>query len=124
MSEYNGWTNYETWNVNLWLSNDEYTYRQAQRIIRLADTKYEAEKALEEYVTDPENGMVPDIPASMAADLLGAALDAVNWREIVDHEWDELHDDTNTAPCICGEHVEGQPCPLDDEEEPTNAETT
>ncbi len=24
--EYNGWPNYETWNVNLWVFNDEYAY--------------------------------------------------------------------------------------------------
>ncbi len=28
---YNGWTNYETWNVALWLGNDEGMYRLARR---------------------------------------------------------------------------------------------
>ena len=26
---YNGWTNYETWNVSLWLQNDERMYKLA-----------------------------------------------------------------------------------------------
>jgi len=25
---YNGWTNYETWVVNLWLANEEPSYRE------------------------------------------------------------------------------------------------
>lgn len=29
-TDYNGWTNYETWNVALWLQNDEAMYRLAR----------------------------------------------------------------------------------------------
>jgi hypothetical protein len=30
MSAYNGWTNYETWNVALWIGNDEGIYALAR----------------------------------------------------------------------------------------------
>ena len=26
MSEYNGWKNWDTWNVNLWITNEEHSY--------------------------------------------------------------------------------------------------
>lgn len=31
---YNGWTNRETWLVNLWLTNDECYYEELQAIIK------------------------------------------------------------------------------------------
>ena len=32
--EYNGWTNWETWNVALWADNEEETYKTKQRFVR------------------------------------------------------------------------------------------
>jgi len=31
MSEYNGWKNYETWNIALWIGNDESFYQLAKK---------------------------------------------------------------------------------------------
>ena len=34
---YNGWKNWATWNVALWLGNDEGLYKIARRCVRYAD---------------------------------------------------------------------------------------
>tara|TARA_Y100000385_G_scaffold191226_1_gene197728 strand:+ start:2295 stop:2546 length:252 start_codon:yes stop_codon:yes gene_type:complete len=34
---YNGWTNYETWNVALWIGNDEGLYNMARRCYSYQD---------------------------------------------------------------------------------------
>lgn len=36
-TEYNGWTNYETWNVALWMSNDEFLYNTAKACVEYAN---------------------------------------------------------------------------------------
>ena len=79
MSDYNGWTNYETWNVNLWLSEyfdgiasecDSCTYGE------LADL---LESSFNRLYADEIPTMGP------LADLLGAAISSVNWYEIAEH---------------------------------------
>ena len=75
--KYNGWANYETWCVHLWLSNEEGTYHEARRIVR-GGLDYQAAGRLKEWVEE----MRPEMEASMFSDLLGAALSEVDWLEV------------------------------------------
>lgn len=94
---YNGWKNYPTWNVNLWLSNDEGLYNVTCQVTRdaLEDAdghsnvpkiwsqdqanRFTVADRLKDFVRDE---LAPDLGASFAADLLGYALDEVDWDEI------------------------------------------
>ncbi len=35
---YNGWTNYKTWNVSLWMGNNEFLYNTAKACVEYCDT--------------------------------------------------------------------------------------
>ena len=93
MGEYNGWTNYETWLVKLWLDNDQGTYYDvtghatetvtATDGVTVAD-KYDFADWVQEYVEE----LLPDI-GGLAADLMKAALSEVNWREIAEGYLDD-----------------------------------
>ena len=92
---YNGWTNYETWAVNLWLDNDEGSYRYWREAAREHLDGADGDKdsatgglslRLREEVTDAQ----PDMGASLAADLLGAAMSEVDWHEIAVSMFDAL----------------------------------
>jgi hypothetical protein len=75
---FNGWSNRETWTINLWLtSNDSATYELALDIAKAGDSDGEAAARLDSYFGDIEiegNGM--------AQDLINAALCRVDWLEI------------------------------------------
>ena len=79
---YNGWTNRETWVVNLWLINEECYYNQLCEIIKNFDTVAEQAEELESYVR-----FVLDVDESigMNGDLLSTALCRVDWYEIIEN---------------------------------------
>ncbi len=104
---YNGWTNYETWAVSLWLDNEEHTYHYyrdlTRRIYRAARPRYDWETKKDRAISDLAEALKddheenrPDFPTSVYSDLLGAALSSVNWREIAEHYIDDLDDDDKT----------------------------
>jgi hypothetical protein len=75
MSDYNGWTNYETWRVNLEIFD-------GMDIGKWSD-KYELSKWMQEHA---EN-LITDYKTetSLAQDYALAFLSAVNWYEIAQH---------------------------------------
>ena len=90
---YNGWANYETWLVNLWLQNEPGTEDDcrviSRREINKGGSAYSLGEELKHYVED----LMPDLGASMAADLLSAALGNVDWREIAEHYMEDYRED-------------------------------
>lgn len=98
---YNGWTNYETWCVNLWIENEEGSqadlleraeeaYRDAEgdveaAAIGLADSLKEEYESAESDVLERAG-----VENSVWADLLSAALSEVSWHEIAKNAIDSL----------------------------------
>lgn len=88
---YNGWTNYETWAVNLWLDNDQGSYEYWHEIAQeyFEGANYDTESAawnMADMLKQSHEDMNPlGDQASAYSDLLGAALSEVNWHEIARH---------------------------------------
>ena len=76
---YNGWSNYETWCVNLWMNGDQGYYEQLCEILSSHDNLYDQAEALEEWIRFEYDGEY----SSLWADLINNSLAEVNWYEIV-----------------------------------------
>lgn len=98
----NGWTNYQTWVVNLWLDNDgmsseieDWASEEMQAAIDAdktdirADAMYALAQRIESWVDELQD-LSEHKPSGMFADLLGHALGMVDWHEIAKHYTDEI----------------------------------
>jgi hypothetical protein len=78
---YNGWTNYETWCVALWLSNEEGMYHTIRELVRDVEDRGKAAGAIRAYL-EALNPLADQ--ASVFADLINEALRQVNWLEVAE----------------------------------------
>jgi hypothetical protein len=92
---YNGWTNYETWLVNLWMTADAGSAGYWESVAR---DIYEATEAEAPFTRSEHAGLLlsdaikerideenPLAEAGLYTDLLTSALSEVNWYEIAAH---------------------------------------
>lgn len=111
---YNGWTNYETWAVKLWIDNEEPSYRYWRETTRevwdeceeggnaFLDTQEQrAQSMLAERLKDELDSQADveihvsgcKVEASFYNDLMNAALGEVNWHEIAKSMFDDMQEE-------------------------------
>ena len=85
-NKYNGYTNYETWNLSLWLDNNREWYRavndKALNLVNDVLTKDEAIYNLKNFIIDLVQNDEPKIVPSFFSDVLNASIREVNFWEI------------------------------------------
>lgn len=103
---YNGWKNYETWAVGMYLDGNydgPGTYYMTIDTVRDAmhngGTAIQVAEALKDMVEEYNNPHMidddhPTQLQGLVADLFGAALSSVDWHELAD-AWIENHSETD-----------------------------
>lgn len=79
--KYNGWTNYETWVVKLWMDYEEGSYLHWKEMAEMALKQGKDEYWLAKQLKEEHEEALPEVKG-FAADLINASMFEVNWQEI------------------------------------------
>lgn len=88
-NQYNGWTNYPTWAINLWAENDSANFAMIEELVAEANAQQDREPRF--YLADRARAIYEDEAydalgtASEMTDILIWALQVVNWDELAAH---------------------------------------
>ena len=94
-NSYQGWSNYPTWAVSLWINNEEGSYNywndKAQELANehgKDEAKYKLAEELKEEFANPD--IFLDKSASMYDDILQWAMEQVDWFEIAESMLEDI----------------------------------
>ena len=87
-NKYNGWTNYETWNFNLWITNEEEDYSHALEMAFDSLDEYELSKRLEEWAVEMADDCI-STEIGFIVDMIYSSIKEVNFYEVATHLWEE-----------------------------------
>lgn len=79
VERYNGWANYQTWNVVLWLRNDESMYRSSCADARCA-VEHHGKVNAEDAKVIARNAFMSDV----TGDNVSLSDKAIDWTEVAD----------------------------------------
>lgn len=90
--KYNGWANYETWAVNLWLSNNQPDYEEFRSLAEgyTKEQAYELGQAIRARVEEETDTIIESTGGSsgtysgIISDIFHANLSLVDWNEIAE----------------------------------------
>ena len=105
MSEkYNGWTNYETWLVNLWIDNDQGLYEDAKDQAREGLRRGNSARKIGEDFGDQLETSLRDSnqwpEAGMIADIIATFWHEIDWEEIAEHWVEGMEEDAEEEETI------------------------
>lgn len=87
---YGGWSNYETWSVDLCWLNDQGIYNDVREMVDDAVDVYGLADALRDYADEREdmNGLT-----DLGRQLLTATYSEIDWYELAESFWNDYRND-------------------------------
>ena len=100
-NEYNGWTNWETWVVNLWIDNDQRLNEYYGELVRVEVSKNKGHRKSTTFqlsltLSEQFDEWMPEI-GGLYLDLLNGAMREINWHEIARHLVERAEEEENYA---------------------------